>query len=107
MAFHIAAQRARGPAHRKIHKPCQDACRTARAPRVPSDNEKGDRPAELIIGAVADGGGSRDLSHVGARLTVSLAVASMTSAWNARALQAASAEQFATYWRALCEDCRR
>lgn len=107
MAFHIAAQRARGPSHRKTHKPCQDACRAARAPLIHSENEKGDRPAELIIGAVADGGGSRDLSHVGARLTVSLAVASMTSAWDAHSLQAASAEQLASYWRALCEDCRR
>src|SRR4051794_28121126 len=104
MAFHIAAQRSRGTSHRKTHKPCQDACRVALTP--PGGRTSLPGPVELIVGAVADGGGSRALSHIGARMTVSLAVASMKSAWNARTMQDASPEELEAYWRRLCEDCR-
>lgn len=107
MSFSIAAQRVRGQAHRKNHTPCQDACRIAMAD--PGQNHGlSDREAsdELVVAAVADGGGSRALSHVGARLTVSLAVAAMTARWTASALDQASAGELEEFWKALCEDCR-
>jgi hypothetical protein len=105
MAFHIAAQRSRGSSHRKSHTPCQDSCRVGRVfpdPQAPADGR-----IDLIVGAVADGGGSRPLSHIGARLTVSLALSSMRSAWNPQTMQRASPADLEIYWRRLCEDCRR
>ena len=102
MVFHLAAYRVRGASHRKAHTPCQDACRVG---VVQTTHDGGE--AELVVGAIADGGGSRPLSHIGARLSVSFAASSMKLAWNAETLQRASAAELDVYWRALYEDCRR
>ena len=98
MSFHTAAQRVRGTSHRKSHAPCQDACRVVCKP---------DGADELVVGAVADGGSPRALSHIGARLAVSLAIASMKAVWNAHTMRQASVADLETYWRALYGDCRR
>jgi Protein phosphatase 2C len=105
MVFQIAAQRVRGASHRKIHSPCQDACGIGRV-LLADTADRETESKDLIVGAVADGGGSRALSHIGARLTVSLAVSSMKLRWNADRMEGASPDEFAAYWRNLCEDCR-
>lgn len=106
MTFHIAAHRSRGTSHRKVHTPCQDACGVSKVLPVATDKPTEDL-RELVVGAVADGGGSRPFSHIGARMTVSLAISSMRSTWTAESMQLASPGDLEFYWRSLCEDCRR
>jgi hypothetical protein len=60
----------------------------------------------LAVGALADGGGSRVLSHIGARLAASFAKSSMLACWTYARFLAASKAELDTFWKALIEDCR-
>lgn len=107
MAFQIAAAMVRGTSHWRSHTPCQDAADVGiRHPGPADDARSGDPTQHLVVGAVADGGGSRVLSQIGARLVVSLAKASMAASWTAARLNRASPEALQAYWRLLFEDCR-
>ena len=69
-----------------------------------SNNARQER--QLVVGAVADGGGSRVLSHIGARLAANLAASLMTARWEAEGFCSASEADLESFWRALFTDCR-
>jgi hypothetical protein len=106
MDGHVAAATVRGTSHRRSHAPCQDAAvvgvRVSETHVADSDGDCG----PLVVGALADGGGTRVLSHIGARLVTSFAKSSMLACWTAARFLAASEDELDTFWKDLIEDCR-
>lgn len=106
MPFHVAAGTVRGISHWRSHAPCQDAAVVGVGTASPHEGEPAGTCRQLVVGALADGGGSRVLSHVGARLAVSLAKSSMLTRWTAARFLAASKDELDIFWKDLIEDCR-
>lgn len=85
----------RGISHIRSGAPCQDAGSLWQSP-----------DGRLLVGAVADGGGSLERSDTGAMLAATLAVSATAARLTAGGLDTASEEAFAAHWRTLIRDIR-
>lgn len=105
MPFHMAAAAVRGISHWRSHAPCQDAA-VVGVRSLTQEGDPGGSCQQLVVGALADGGGSRVLSHIGARLAVSVAKSAMLTCWTAARFLNASEDELDIFWKDLIEDCR-
>ncbi len=103
MGFFGSAWRVRGQSHLRNGKPCQDF---AVLDLTPAAAETGGDINNLAVGIVADGGGSRELSHIGSRVSALIAAALVSQVWTVSSLNAASEEKLESFWRDVFADCR-